>query len=162
MSETKISCCKDSLFWLSIVQKKQNGLMIIPLHLIQTVYSLNVTYIYWVTRMKKKGNGLNPFLIEVSSMTPCQFNNLSSLCTAIFSEGRGRLDTRYNLSNSIKNTHQPNVHVNVQPKSRNRREIFNYFGLDRSIISWKGVQVFSFADHSSVATSQFNNHSRST
>ena len=35
--------------------------MIIALHLIQTVYSLNVTYIYWVTQMKKKGNGLNPF-----------------------------------------------------------------------------------------------------
>ena len=41
--------------------------MITPLHLIQTVYSLNVIYIYWVTRMKKKGNGLNPFLTEVSS-----------------------------------------------------------------------------------------------
>lgn len=35
--------------------------MITPLHLIQTVYSLNVIYIYWVTRMKKKGKGLNPF-----------------------------------------------------------------------------------------------------
>ena len=87
-------------------------------------------------------------------MTPCQFNNLSSLCTAIFSEGRGRLYTRYNLSNSLKNTQQPNVHVNVQPKSRNRGEIFYYFGLDRSIISWEGVQVFSFADHSSLATSK--------
>ena len=74
-----------------------------------------------------------------------------------FSEGRGRLYTRYNLSNSLKNTQQPNVHVNVQPKSRNRGEIFYYFGLDRSIISWEGVQVFSFADHSSLATSQFNN-----
>ena len=65
MSETKTSCYKDSLFWLkvffSIVQKKQNGSMITPLHLIQTVYSLNVIYIYWVTRMKKKGKGLNPF-----------------------------------------------------------------------------------------------------
>ena len=136
--------------------------MITPLHLIQTVYILNVTYIYWVTRMKKKGNGLNPFLTEVSSMTPCQFNNLSSLCTAIFSEGRGRLYTRYNLSDSLKNTHQPHVHVNVQPKSRNRGEIFYYFGLDRSIISWEGVQVFSFADHSSLATSQFNNRIRSS
>ena len=163
MSETKISCYKEvssGLKFLSIVQKKQNGSMIIPLHLIQTVYSLNVTYIYWVTRMKKKGNGLDPFLTEVSSMTPCQFNNLSSLCTAIFSEGRGRLYTRYNLSNSLKNTHQPNFHVNVQPKSRNRGEIFYYFGLDRSIISREGVQVFSFADHSSLATSQFNNRSR--
>ena len=71
-----------------------------------------------------------------------------------FSEGRGRLYTRYNLSNSLKNTQQPNVHVNVQPKSRNRGEIFYYFGLDRSIISWEGVQVFSFADHSSLATSR--------
>ena len=73
-----------------------------------------------------------------------------------FSEGRGRLYTRYNLSNSLKNTQQPNVHVNVQPKSRNRGEIFYYFGLDRSIISWEGVQVFSFADLSSLATSQLN------
>lgn len=115
MSETKTSCYKDSLFWLkvffSIVQKKQNGSMITPLHLIQTVYSLNVIYIYWVTRMTKKGNRLNPFLTEVCSMTPCQFNNLGSLCTAIFSEGRGRLYTRYNLSNSLKNTQQHNVHV---------------------------------------------------
>ena len=91
--------------------------MITPLHLIQTVYILNVTYIYWVTRMKKKGNGLNPFLTEVSSMTPCQFNNLSSLCTAIFSEGRRRLYTRYNLSNGLK-THNNTMSMSMSNQNR--------------------------------------------
>ena len=46
--------------------------------------------------MKKNGNGLNPFLTEVSSKTICQFNNPSSL------EGKGQLYTCYYLSISSK------------------------------------------------------------
>ena len=76
-------------------------------------------------------------------MTTCEFNNLSSLCTVFFSEGKGQLCTCYYLSISSKNTHQPNFHC---PKGQN------------IIILWarqiefklKGVQVFSFTDHSSM------------
>ena len=82
-------------------------------------------------KCKRRGlNSLKPFLTEVSSMTTCQFNNLSSLCTAIFSERRGQLYTCYYLS-QLKNTHQPNSHC---PKSRYyQSKVFYYFGQDSQI-----------------------------
>ena len=80
--------------------------------------------------------GLTLFLTEVSSMTPCQFNNLSSLCTAIFSECRGRLYTRYNLSTSLKNgdcTHAmisvivKKIHINPMSIDQNQGIEAKYF-----------------------------------
>ena len=77
-------------------------------------------------------------------MTTCQFNNLSSLCTAIFfSEGKGQLCTCYFLSISSKNTHQPNFHC---PKGQNILLLW----VRHIEFELKGVQVFSFADHSSM------------
>ena len=46
-------------------------------------------------------------------MTTCQFNNLSSPCTAIFSAGKGQLYTCYYLSISSKNAHQPIFHFPI-------------------------------------------------
>ena len=95
-------------------------------------------------KCKRRGlNSLKPFLTEVSSMTTCQFNNLSSLCTAIFIERRGQQYTCYYLSISLKKKkkkkkNQSNFHC---PKSRNYRgKIFFYFGQDRSSLSWNGCR----------------------
>ena len=60
-----------------------------------------------------------------------------------FSEGKGQLCTCYYLSISSKNIHQPNFHC---PKGQNILLLWA-----RQIeFKLKGVQVFSFADHSSM------------
>ena len=97
-------------------------------------------------------------------MTTCQFNNLSSLCTAIFSERRGQLYTCYYLSISLKKKKKTSIQF---PLSKIKELLGqNIFLLWARQIEFKleGVQVFSFGDrssmtwphHSSIITAEFH------
>ena len=81
-------------------------------------------------------------LTEVSSMTTCQFNNLSSLCTANFSEGKRQLCTCYHFSIVQK-------HTSTQfPLPKREKQFITLGKTDR--VKLKGVQVYSFAYHSAM------------
>ena len=88
-------------------------------------------------------------LTEVSSMTTCQFNNLSSLCTANFSEGKRRLCTCYHFSICSKTHIYP---ISIAQKGKT----FYYFRQDRSSLSWKECRftllltIVQWPDHISV------------
>ena len=72
-------------------------------------------------------------------MTTCPFNNLSSPCTAIFSEGKGQLYTCFYHSISSKNTHQPNFHS--RPLSPSRLPLRAHFHQKKDV--WVRGSLFS-------------------
>ena len=79
-------------------------------------------------------------------MTKCQFNNLSSLCAATFSEGGGDNCTRAMISVLVQKTQINSISI-VQ----NQGVIgAKYLILWARQIEFKleEVQIFSFADHS--------------